>query len=138
MKKILSNKRNGSMDQFVASIITFLLEATLLVFVINTFAISNYRDNIDQIARAEILKLETTGELNRNTVVEDFNNRGFKVTNTDVVINNGASGKVDCGNPVSILVEYDAQSTDIGTIGSRILGGTHHIRIYRESISKAR
>lgn len=138
MKKILSNKRSGFMDQFVASIITFLLEVTLLVFVINTFAISNYRDNIDQIARAEILKLETTGELNRNTVVEDFNNRGFKVTNTDVVINNGASGKIDYGNPVSILVEYDAQSTDIGTIGSQILGGTHHIRIYRESISKAR
>ena len=132
MKKILSNKRSGSMDQFVASIITFLLEATLLVFVINTFAISNYRDNIDQIARAEILKLD------RDTVVEDLNNRGFKVTGTDIIINSGAAGKADYGNPVSILVEYDAQSTDIGTIGSRILGGTHHIRIYRESISKAR
>ena len=89
------------MDQFVASIITFLLEATLLVFVINTFAISNYRDNIDQIARAEILKLETTGELNRDTVVEDLNNRGFKVTGTDIIINSGAAGKADYGNPVS-------------------------------------
>ena len=84
------------------------------------------------------MKLETTGELNRDTVVEDLNNRGFKVTGTDIIINSGAAGKADYGNPVSILVEYDAQSTDIGTIGSRILGGTHHIRIYRESISKAR
>ena len=138
MKKLLSKKRSGSMDQFVAAIVTFLLEAFLLVFVINVFIISDYRDSIDQVARAEILKLETTGELNRSAVVRDLNTRGFKVMDTDVVINGGTGGKVDYGNSVSILIEYDASSSDIGTIGNKILGGTHHIRIYRESISKAR
>lgn len=136
-KKIITKKRSGSLDQMLVSALALIIEATLIVAVVNIFILTTYKDKLDQTVRAYILELETKGELNSNSVASGLLAEGFAVDASNIIINDGKAGKVEYGDPVSIRVEYDASGEDIGLLGS-ILSTPYHINVYRESISKSR
>lgn len=137
LKKRILKKRLGSLDQMLVSALAFIIEATLIVAVVNIFNLTTYKDRLDQAVRAYVLVLETKGELNKQSVADGLTADGFSVNASDIVINDGKSGKANYGDTVSIKVEYDASGDEIGFLGS-VLNKSYHINVYRESISKAR
>lgn len=73
----------------LVSALAFIIEATLIVAVVNIFNLTTYKDRLDQAVRAYVLVLETKGELNKQSVADGLTADGFSVNASDIVINDG-------------------------------------------------
>ena len=119
-KKIFDKKEKGAADNFLYAIITVIILFVFLIALLPNFSLLNMRNEVNQIARGHMLRMEALGCLTSEDASlmkqELMNIKG--ISNAVVQSNHMAPDRADYGEELqlTITIEYSSEIYDVGNI----------------------
>ncbi len=110
-------KSKGSVDEVFAGMLVLIVISILLMAYLNIMELVNRREDISQIARQYILRMETVGYLkpaDRTTMEQALADMGMKA----ISLEGTSFSDVGYGNPVILMIQGELSADSLSSEGS--------------------